>query len=583
VRADPQHSSTTLQPRGIIVVVRIWPRVSALVAGVAMLATVLAAQSASVVDVQLLAINDFHGALEPPAGGNARIGTETAAGGMEYLATHLARLKATNRNTVIVSAGDNFGGTPLLSSLFHDEASVEALNIAGLDISAVGNHELDEGWWELYRMVKGGCHPTDGCQDGTPYDGAKFTYLSANITLDPAKADPAMLKLAGIRGKQVRPLFMPSVVKTFDGVRVGFIGLTVEDAPKIIAPASTVGLTFLPEAQAANATAKQLKQRGVHAIVVLTHNGGVLRGNDPDGCENLSRDMVDIVTAMSNDIDVVVSGHTHLAYNCTIGGKLLTSAGSVGRAITDIDIQIDRKSGKVVSKHAHNVIVSRDVDASAPEHALIARYKPIASKVGGRIVGAITATLPRTFNDAGESALGDVLADGMLDMAMTTAGANAEVAFMNPGGIRGDLAAMPGQSPSAVSYAQLFDVLPFGNVVMVKSVSGDLLIRLLEQQFDRDRILQVSSGFTYRYDRSRPSGQRVDRASVQINGVTVVPTQTYRVASIDFLWNGGDGFDVLTDAGDPVTVGTDVDVFAAYLTKHSPVAPGPQDRILKQR
>jgi 5'-nucleotidase len=551
---------------------------------VAMLASVLAAQAPAVVDVQVLAINDFHGALEPPAGANGRIGTVPAAGGVEYLATELATLKAANPNTVIVSAGDNFGGTPLLSSLFHDEGSVEALNLAGLEISAVGNHELDEGWWELYRMVKGGCHPTDGCQDGTPYDGAKFTYLSANITLDPAKADPAMVKAAGIRGKGARPLFMPSVVKTLGGVRVGFIGLTLQDAPKIITPLSTRGLSFVPEVAAANTAARQLRRRGVNTIIVLTHNGGVVRGNNPDGCENLSQDITAIVNQMSSDIDVVVSGHSHTAYNCTVGGKLLTSAASLGRVITDIDLRIDRKSGRVVAKQAHNVVVSREVEGSAAVRALIDRYKPLAAKVGGRMVGTITATLPRAFNQSGESALGDVLADGMLDMALNTPGAKADVAFMNPGGIRGDLAATPGQSPSPVSYAQLFDVLPFGNVVMVKTMTGEQLVALLEQQFERDRILQVSKGFTYTYDRSRPAGQRVDRASVQIDGVTVVPTEAYRIATIDFLWNGGDGFDVLANNGtDPVTVGTDVDVFAAYLAKHSPVMPGPQDRIRTQR
>jgi 5'-nucleotidase len=537
---------------------------------------------AQVVDVQVLAINDFHGALEPPAGANGRIGSVQAAGGMEYLAAALARLKATNRNTVVVSAGDNFGGTPLLSALFHDEGSVEALNIAGLQISAVGNHDLDEGWWELYRMVKGGCHPVDGCQDGTPYDGAAFTYLSANITLDPAKADPAKLASAGVTGTQPRPLFMPSIVKEFDGVRVGFIGLTVENAPTIIAPLSTKGLTFLPEAAAANTAAKALRQQGVGAVVVLTHDGGVPRGNDPDACESLSSDIVDLVNQMSNDIDVVVSGHSHTAYNCTIGSKLLTSAASLGRVITDIDLQIDRKTGRLVSKHAHNVIVSRDVEPSAPVSALIARYRPLATKVGGRVLGAITKTLPRSFNDAGESAIGDVLADGMLEAAMNTPGARADVAFMNPGGIRGDLAATTDTSPSAVTYAQLFDVLPFGNIVMVKTMTGEALIRVLEQQFEVNRVLQVSQGLTYTYSRSRPAGQRVDRESIRLNGAPIVPTRAYRVASIDFLWNGGDGFDTLKTATDPVTVDTDVDVFAVYITKHSPVSPGPQDRIRKE-
>ena len=568
--------------------VNVFARVSAssLVA-VSLAVAALAAQgrpaSSATVDVQILAFNDFHGALEPPAGANGRIGN-TVAGGAEYLAAHLARLEATNPNTVIVSAGDNIGGTPLLSSLFHDEASVEALNLAGLDISTVGNHDLDEGWWELYRMVNGGCHPEDGCQDGTPYDGARFTYLSANITLDPRQADPARVAAAGVTGTERRPLFMPYTIKEFEGVRVGFIGLTLEGAPRIIAPPSTKGLTFSPEPQAANQAASELRSRGVDAIVVVMHEGGAPTGEDPDSCDGISSDIVDLVNRMSNDIDVVVSGHSHRAYNCTIGTKLVTSASSFGRVVTDIDLKIQKGTGRLVSKSAHNIIVTRDVDAHAAETALIARYRPLAVKVGGRVVGGITATIPRAFNEAGESALGDVIADGMLEAAKNTPGAGGDVAFTNPGGIRADVAASGGGTTTGVTYAQLFEVLPFGNTIIAKTLTGGALVQVLEEQFGRDatRILQVSNGFTYAYDPSRPAGQRIDRASIRINGAPLVPTQRYRVVSSDFIWNGGDDFSTVKSGTDPVTVGTDVDVLAAYITRHSPVSPGPQDRIHKR-
>ncbi len=567
-----------------------WSIVVACLAAVA-----LSAQGRTVpsptVDVQILAFNDFHGALEPPAGANGRV-ANTVAGGVEYLAAHLARLKATNPNTIVVSAGDNIGGTPLLSGLFHDEGAIEALNLAGLDFSAVGNHDLDEGWWELYRMVKGGCHPVDGCQDGTPYEGSKFAYLSANITLDPKKADPATVAAAGIKGTRARPLFAPYAIKELDGVRVGFIGLTLEGAPRIIAPSSTKGLTFSPEPEGANEAAKQLRRRGVDAIVVLMHEGGVQRGANPnpDACENISSDIVGLVNRMSNDIDVVVSGHSHQAYNCTIGGKLLTSASSSGRVLTDIDLTLERRTGRLVSKSAHNIIVSRDVPAAPAETALLARYRPLAVKVGGRVVGAVAAAIPRAFNDAGESALGNVIADAMLEASRDTPGAGGDVAFMNSGGIRSDIPGTAGATSTAVTYAQLFEVLPFGNIVIAKTMTGDALVQLLEEDHGegasggpRDRFLQPSRGFTYTYDPSRPSGQRVDRGSIRINGAPLVATENYRVVSIDFIWNGGDNFSIIKSATDPVTVGTDVDVLAAYLTRHSPVSPGPQDRIRKQR
>ena len=539
----------------------------------------------STVDVQVLAINDFHGALEPPSGANGRI-AGSSAGGVEYLATHVARLKATHPNSIVVSAGDNLGGTPLLSSLFHDEAAVESLNLAGLELTAVGNHDLDEGWWELYRMAKGGCHPVDGCQDGTPFDGATFSYLSANITLDPRKADPARLAAAGITGTSPRPLFTPFAIKEFEGVKVGFIGLTLQSAPRIIMPESTRGLTFSPEPAAANTAAAELRRRGVDAIVVIMHEGGVQKGNDPDGCAGISSDIVSLVNRMSNDIDVVVSGHSHTAYNCTIGTKLLTSASSFGRVVTDIDLTLQRGTGRLVAKRAHNVIVSRDVSANPAQTALIAHYRPLAARVGGRVVGAITTTLARAFNDAGESALGDVIADGMLEMARNTPGGGGDVAFMNQGGLRADLAATAGTAPSAVTYAQLFEVLPFGNVIVVKTLTGDGLVQMLEQQFassGRARILQPSAGFTYAYDTTRPRGERVDRASIRINGAPLVPGAKYRVVSIDFIWNGGDEFNIGSSATDPVTVGTDVDAFEAFVTKHSPVAPGSRDRVKKLR
>jgi 5'-nucleotidase len=212
---------------------------------------------------------------------------------------------------------------------------------------------------------------------------------------------------------------------------------------------------------------------------------------------------------MSSDIDVVVSGHSHTAYNCTIGSKLLTSAASLGRVITDIDLQIDRKTGRLVSKHAHNVIVSRDVEPSAPIAALIAHIVRSRRRSAGRVVGAISRTLPRSFNDAGESALGDVLADGMLEAAMNTPGARRR-GVHEPGRIRGDLAATTGTSSSAVTYAQLVDVLPFGNIVMVKTMTGEALIRVLEEQFEVNRVLQVSRDSPTRTP-IPSAGQRVDR------------------------------------------------------------------------
>ena len=560
----------------------------AIVYAVTIVAVGAVAQQAQIVettvDVQILAISDFHGALEPQSGGTGRIGS-IDAGGIEYLAAHLARLKATNPNTVIVSAGDNIGGTPLLSSLSHDEASVEALNLAGLQVSALGNHDLDEGWWELYRIQKGGCHPVDGCQDGTPFAGAAFTYLAANVTLDPRRADPALLARAGVQGSDPRPLLPAYTVREVSGVRIGFIGLILKEAPEMIIPASTRGLIFGPEAESINEAARALRERGVRAVVVLIHQGAETAGSGINGCEGMSRGFVSLVDRMSDEVDVVVSGHTHLAYNCVIGGKVVTSAASNGRLITDIDLRIQRSDGEVLSKSARNVVVTRDVPKDPGQAALIAHYRPVVERVGTRVVGAITGDLTRIARGAGESALGDVIADALLEGTKKTSAGRADVAFWNPGGIRADLVASAGSAATPVTYAQLFSVLPFGNEIIVKSVTGDTILRFLEQQFgaERQRIMQVSSGFTYAYDPSRPRGERIVRSSVRINGAPLVPDQRYRVVTSNFLWGGGDDNTALGTATDPVTMGIDVDVVADYFSSHSPVEPGPQDRIRQVR
>ncbi|MGE0446995.1 MAG: bifunctional UDP-sugar hydrolase/5'-nucleotidase [Vicinamibacterales bacterium] len=546
----------------------------------------IAAARPATVAIQLLAFNDFHGHLEPPAGSNGRIG-DTVAGGVEFLASHIAALKAANpRNTVVVSAGDNIGATPLISGLFHDEPAIESLNALGLQVSAVGNHELDEGWWELRRMARGGCHPADGCQDGTPYRGARFAFLAANITVDASKVSRAHLKAAGWKGKGVQTLFPASTVRTVGGVKVGFIGLTLEGTPEIVMPSSLEGLTFHPEAAAANREVARLRERGVRTIVVLIHEGGVPQDSNPNGCTGLTGPIVPIAEALSPDVDVVVSGHTHKSYVCTIAGKLVTSAESYSRIVTDIDLEVDRKTGDVVGKRARNVLATRDVARDAAETRLIDWYKPLASKVADRQVGTVAASVTQAANDAGETAMGQMVADAMLEGSRDPASGGAEIAFTNSGGIRAELTRATGApegQPTPVTFAMVSAVLPFGNVTVVKTLTGDALVRLLEEQFDRPdgrpMMLQVSQGFSYAFDPSKPPGQKVDRASVMVNGRLIGSADRVRVASVDFVWNGGDRFTVVKEATDPTTVADVLDQLIAYLGKHSPVSPGPRGRV----
>jgi 5'-nucleotidase len=508
-----------------------------------------------IADIQILGFNDFHGALEPPTGANGLIGT-VAAGGVEYFAAHMARLKAENPNTIVVSAGDNIGASPLLSGMFHDEPSIEALGAAGLQISTVGNHEFDEGWEELSRLQNGGCHPVDGCQDRTPFGGASFEYLSANV----------------MRGAQT--LFPATTVKVIDGIKVGFIGLALQGTPAIVKSTFLMGLSFRSEVAAGNEAAAALLAKGVKTIVVVIHAGGRPGTTDVNGCE-LTGSIIDIANQLSSDIDVIVAGHSHEAYICTFGSKLVTSARSNGALITDIDLRIDRATGEVVSKTARNVIVTRDIAKAAAMTGLLDHYRPFFAELGQRKIGTIAAPILEAANQAGESALGDLIADAMLEQTAATASGGAEVALWNTGGIRADLIGTPGD-PITVTFAQAFDVLPFGNRVEVRTVTGAALISMLETG-----VFQVSRGLSFQVDPTRPRRERVDRSTISLGGRAIDPGARIRVATSDFIWSGGDG--VVVESSEPLDAGADIDLFVSYLEKHSPVRPGPLDRITSKR
>ena len=561
-------------------------RLTAVVITIAMTAFVLAvrpwARAAPPVAVQILAFNDFHGNLDPPDGSNGVIGGK-AAGGVEYLSTHLAELRQRNPNTIVVSAGDNISASPLISGLFHDEPSIEAMNAAGLDVSSVGNHEFDKGWAELRRMQRGGCHPADGCVDAPPFAGARFEYLAANVRVDASQIDPKALAAAGWPdAKGQTTLFPGYTIRTIGGVKVAFIGETLRDTPGVVLPSGVRGLAFGDEADAANALVPVIEQQGARTIVLLIHQGGAQGpGETVDGCSNFAGPILDVVTRLSPDIGVVVSGHTHRAYNCTIGGRLVTSAASFGRVITDIDLQIDSASGQLISKQARNVVVTRDVAKDPAESAILARYRPLYTTAAHRVVGAITATVTRRVNAAGESPLGDLIADAQLETARRVAGADVAAAFMNDGGIRADLVAKAAGATSAVTYEDLYTVQPFGNVIQVKSMTGDAIRRVLEQQFEGPArgLLQISATLTYRYDRSRPAGQRVDAASMRIGGQPVDPSKSYRLAMNEFLALGGDGFSVLAERPVELSCGSDIDALVAYIGAHSPVAAPRGGRI----
>ncbi|MDT3443358.1 MULTISPECIES: bifunctional UDP-sugar hydrolase/5'-nucleotidase [unclassified Pseudofrankia] len=513
------------------------------------------------VKVQIVGLNDFHGNLRPPTGSGGLVGTVNA-GGAAYLGTWLNKLREGQRNTVTVSAGDNVGASPLISALFHDEPTISLFNKLGVDISSVGNHEFDEGKAELLRLQNGGCNPADGCQLGE-FKGAEFQYLAANV----------------LDEKTNKPILAPWAIKNFQGVNVGFIGMTLEGTPGIVTADGVKGLKFTDEVATANAAVKELHKRGVHTIVVLLHQGGSQASSGTyDGCTGLSGPIVDIANGLDRDIDVVVSGHTHQAYNCVVGGKLVTQAASFGRILTDIRLTIDKKSGDVTTASAHNQIVTRDVTPDPGVQALVDEYGAKSAPLENRVIGRITTDITRTAAPSGETPLGDVIADAQLAATSAADKGGAVAAFMNPGGVRADLTYAPSGSeqPGEVTYGEAFTTQPFANLLTVISISGDAIKRVLEQQYSLNRVLQPA-GITYTVSQSAPVGSKV--SNIVIGGQPLNPAATYQIAVNNFLAGGGDGFSVFTEGKNPVNQGVDLDAFAAYLTAKSPLAPPATNRV----
>jgi 5'-nucleotidase len=536
----------------------------------AMLMPARAQTPASTVDVTLLAINDFHGNLRPPPGGmtiddpaDKTKKIMVPAGGAEHMATLVKQLRAGKQNSMFVAAGDLIGASPFLSAMFHDEPTIESLSMMGLDLAAVGNHEFDEGKEELQRMQNGGCHPVDHCQGPHPFMGATFRYLAAS-TIETATG---------------QPVFPAYAIKRFDGIPVAFIGLTLKGTANIVSPAGIAGLEFRDEADTVNALVPELKAQGVEAIVVLIHEGGWPTG-DYNECPGISGPIVDIVKKFDKAVDVVVSGHTHRAYTCQIDGRLVTSGDKYGTIVTSIELKLDRASRDVVSATADNIIVRTNAYAADPaQTALLAAYDKVAGPITARPAGAVTATLTRAPNAAGESPLGDIIADAQLAATAAEKDGGAVVAITNPGGIRSDIAMT---ADGAVSYGDVFAAQPFRNQLVTTTLSGARIRMALEQQWldpKRPRILPVSKGFSYVWDDSKPFGSRVAAERIMLNGQRVEPDKNYRVTINAYLAAGGDGFTALKDGAAQQVGVYDVDALYAYFKANSPVSPGPLERI----
>jgi 5'-nucleotidase len=554
-------------------------------------------------DLHILAFNDLHGTLDP-AGQNLY---GQFAGGAAYLAKVVKAKQAEYGldNEATVLAGDNIGASPLASALFHDEPITIASNLMRVDFGSVGNHEFDEGSGELLRMQNGGCHPTDGCQaapyalaNGSTtnvYPGADFQYLSANV----------------IRDSTGQPLFPAYGIKEFtaDGgkrkFKVGFIGEVLQSRPTIVTPTGVAGLTFQDEADAANRAVADLADKGVKIPVLVIHQGGFQSGAAVlNGCAgNLANsDIAKIADRLDPAIKVIVSAHTHAEYRCTYTSngvtRLITSASSFGRVLSDITLTVDNKNDKLVGMAATNILIRNATNTPGPGvirtpdpsladptvQAVVNQYVTASAPLANRVIGRAQGDLTRAGSPFGESTLGDVIGDAQYVATHPAALGGAAFAFMNPGGIRDDLGVTEiagGEAVGEITYGEAFTVQPFGNTLVTKTMTGDMIRRVLQQQWrapspltgtpcnggtapSGGRVLQISSTFKYESDPNAATCEgKVGRMFV--NGVEVQPGDTFRVTMNNFLATGGDGFTVFTEGTNPLGGAIDLDAFVDYV------------------
>lgn len=548
------------------------------------------AAPAGPVEVGIIGINDFHGALEPP---NQSVNVKQAdgtmlpvpAGGGAWLASAVDSIKARHANNVVVAAGDLTSASQLASSLYLDEPAVGVMNRVGVEFNAVGNHEFDRGWKELQRLQNGGCEKTGRLQPCQleQFAGASYKYLSA-----------ATFKADGTT------LFPATGLKTFGSgpgkVTIGFVGLSLKSVPTLVSPDQVAGLSFGDEAEAINKAIPVLRAEGADAVVVLIHQGGKTPVGDPNGCADFAGDITPILDRLDAGVDVVVSGHTHWSYVCDYQPAngtapiLLTSAGVYGELVTDITLKIDPATHRVLSKAAHNVIVQSlpyqagrgpiaNTDAfprfapRADVTAYVKQYKDASLSLVARPVGKVSAASAKSEGDESGTGgtLGNLIADGQL---AATRGAGAQISFTNPFGLR---AALVPAADGTVTFGQLYAVQPFGNELVTLTLTGAQLRAVIEQGIDGHgptQLLSPSAGTLIHYDLSRPAGSRV--TALMLNGKPVVPTGKYRVSVVNFLAEGGDGYAIFAQGTDRVRGAIDVEAFEDWI-KAVPVREVPQE------
>jgi 5'-nucleotidase len=558
------------------------------------------------VNVQIVNITDLHGYLQPPASTDGGVitgagGATLQVGGVGYLATHLKRLREGRTNSIFCSAGDNFSGWPYYVDSQNNEPTIEALNAMGLQFSTVGNHELDKSTdFLVNHMEHGAPYPVVGMDDsfidstGKKFHGADFNYYTGNV-------------LYKNSGKMIVPAYNVEWVTGPKGpIPIGFIHMTVFGAEGAD-PALGFNCSFQPtlttvdEIESANRSAAELKKRNVRALVIVMHEGGYA-GADFNSGTNPTGPCFDIAHAVDPDIGAIITGHWHCRFNMMIPDpngvpRPVVEAGYYGQVINEIQLKLDPDTGEIVRALtvSTNHAVTHDVPVDEQLQDIADYWTRQSDKLYATPLARQTGDFTRTPNADGESTLGNLVADFMVWDTQQGNERHADLALVPAHPIAG-AAALRGDIPYAkgtnaadedglILFGEAWNAYGYDSPVVSVTITGGTLHQVLEQQWQAQPDgsvkygpLAVSEGVRYRYDASKPVGQRIDPADVTINGAPLDLGRSYRVAANSYTIEGRDGFPALMTFTDPMRHTLDHEGFIRYVRKLRVLTPAPLGR-----
>ncbi|QNG59163.1 bifunctional metallophosphatase/5'-nucleotidase [Bacillus sp. PAMC26568] len=475
-------------------------------------------------EIHLLGMNDFHGQLTTHSTLSGK-----KVGGAEYLAAHINRLRQEHENTMLVHAGDMVGGSPPISSLFQDEPTVHFLNQLQVDVGTPGNHEFDQGVDELSRLVHGGSHFKTGF-----FKGTHFNYISANV----------------INKETGEPLFSPYTIKEIDGMKIGFIGVVTTETNQFLLPENRNQIEIIDEITAINQSVKQLQEQGIKSIVVLAHVSAKSGSNG----KNPSEDLIDMAPKIDDEVDLIFGGHSHQLANTVVDNKLIVQSYSYGKALSDVQLTVDRRTSDIVQKEA--AIVLTDHLTVKPDADALTLIKKYTDKLGDeyrKSIGTTQQNFSRKKDAKGDSPLAELIAEAMRSELDT------EIAFVHHGGIRESL------EKGDITKQQLYAALPFKHHGVKMSLTGKEMKSVLEQQWalKKENLLQVK-GVTFSIDRNAPKGERISNLRTE-EGKQIQENESYTIAASNYLASGGDGFSEFKKA-ELIKKGPDMtELLAAYI------------------